>query len=110
MLMPQAEGDSYGGCCPFHRGCLEGLASGTSLKQRWQANPAEFGPSHQAWAFEAYYLAAMCVNLTQCYGPQKIVLSGGVMQQAQLDSYIVPSELSGRAGIYGCLAMAKGLV
>ncbi len=133
MLMPQAEGDNYAGCCPFHRGCLEGLASGTSLNQRWQANPAEFVSSHQAWAFEAYYLAAMCVNLTQCYGPQKIVLGGGVMQQAQLfpairrefarlingyapdvllaqlDSYIVPSTLGGRAGIYGCLEMARSL-
>ncbi len=133
MLMPQAEGDNYAGCCPFHKGCLEGLASGTSLKQRWQANPAAFPKTHQAWAFEAFYLAAMCVNLTQVYGPQKIVLGGGVMQQAHLfpairqafarlingyapdqllanlDSYIVPTALDGRAGIYGCLQMARAL-
>lgn len=133
-LMPQAEGDKYAGCCPFHQGCLEGLASGTALNQRWQANPAAFPKEHQAWAFEAYYLAAMCVNLTQCYGPQKIVLGGGVMQQAHLfpsirhefsrlingyapdqllahlDSYIVPTALAGRAGVYGCLKMAKSLV
>lgn len=134
MLMPQAEGDNYSGCCPFHRHCLEGLASGSALRQRWQADPSGFAEDHPAWASEAFYLAAMCVNLTHCYGPEKIVLGGGVMQQAHLfarirqefarlingyadarlladlDSYIVPTALSGRAGVLGCLKLAKSLL
>jgi fructokinase len=80
--------DPFEGCCHFHQDCLEGLASGTALKARWGVSGEELGPDHPAWALQAHYLAAMCVNLVNCYVPEKIILGGGVMQQAFLPAMI----------------------
>lgn len=133
MLIPQkSPQDTFAGCCPFHGNCLEGLASGPAILQRWQT-PAESLPAHHpGWELEAFYLAAMCVNITLMYAPQKIILGGGVMQHqplfslihqqfdhliagygqgAALDNlatYIVPAGVPEGSGILGALAMARG--
>ncbi len=131
MLIPHDPvSDPFAGCCPFHDNCLEGLASGTAMTQRWQAPIADLPREHPAWRMEAHYLAMMCVNLTHCYMPQKIILGGGVMSQRQLfpmihaefsqllngyaraqvltdaESYIVPSGCAGYAGQLGALILA----
>lgn len=131
MLMPrELLVDTYQGCCPFHVGCLEGLASGTAIAQRWGVNGKLLADDHPAWDLEAHYLAVMCVNLTQCFSPQKIILGGGVMEKTllfplirrkfielingyapesiltQIDQYIVPTGLAGQAGIVGALDLA----
>jgi fructokinase len=73
----------------------------------------------------------MCINLTLCYSPEKIILGGGVMTQmhlfpmvrqkfallmnnysagpsaGNLDDYIVPPALGGSAGMIGSLIMAE---
>lgn len=131
MLMPRASlQDDYQGCCPFHKGCLEGMASGTAINKRWGINGKDLPDEHAAWDYEAHYLAAMCVNLTQCFAPQKIILGGGVMEKkllfplvrnkflelingyapesilARVDQYIVPTGLDGKAGVVGALDLA----
>lgn len=134
MLIPKAMGDDFSGCCPFHGACLEGLASGTALNKRWKTDPSGLAASHLAWHWQSYYLALMCVNLTLAYGPEKIILGGGVMQQPHLipmihaqfkslingyaapeilqnlSEFIVPTNMGGRAGVVGCLFAARGLV
>lgn len=80
--------DPYEGCCPFHQDCLEGLASGPALKGRWGCSGEDLSPDHPAWALQARYLAAMCMNLTNCYAPEKIILGGGVMQQPFMPAMI----------------------
>ncbi|MFC3114221.1 ROK family protein [Cellvibrio fontiphilus] len=132
MLMPRASlQDDYQGCCPFHTGCLEGLASGTAINKRWGINGKDLPDDHAAWDYEAHYLATMCVNLTQCFAPQKIILGGGVMDKkllfplirnkflqlingyapesilARVDQFIVPTGLAGQAGIVGAIALAQ---
>lgn len=132
MLMPRASlQDDYEGCCPFHKGCLEGLASGTAINKRWGINGKDLPDDHAAWDYEAHYLATMCVNLTQCFAPQKIILGGGVMDKkllfplirnkflelingyapesilARVDQFIVPTGLAGQAGIVGAIALAQ---
>lgn len=132
MLMPRASlQDDYQGCCPFHTGCLEGLASGTAINKRWGINGKDLPDDHAAWDYEAHYLATMCVNLTQCFAPQKIILGGGVMDKkllfplirnkflqlingyapesilARVDQFIVPTGLAGQAGILGAIALAQ---
>lgn len=85
MLVPQEAGDDFKGVCPFHGNCLEGLASGPALKERWGVESALFlPPDHPAWELEAQYIASAIVNLVLCYNPQKVILGGGVMKQTQL--------------------------
>jgi fructokinase len=124
--------DPFDGVCPFHRDCLEGLASGEALRQRWGQNAETLPPDHPAWDLEARYLAAGLASIALILSPQRIILGGGVMKQtqllplirrrfhdllagysvgdmtaAELDRYIVPSTLGGRAGVLGALALAQ---
>ena len=135
MLLPRdPSADPVPGVCPFHGGCLEGLASGPAMLARW-GQPAESLPvDHPAWALEARYLALAAVNLVCTLSPQRIVLGGGVMEQAQLfrlvrtevvrllngyiqageildaiDTYIVPPGLGNRSGRLCAIAMAERL-
>jgi fructokinase len=135
MLLPRdPTADAFPGVCPFHGGCLEGLASGPAMLARW-GQPAESLPAdHPAWALEARYLALAVVNLVCTLSPQRVVLGGGVMEQAQLfplirrdvvrllngyiqareileaiDTYIVPPGLGTRSGRLGAIAMAGRL-
>jgi len=125
------ERDPFPGCCPFHGDCLEGLACGPALEQRWQRPGAELPQSHPAWELQADYLAQMCTNLTFCYMPERIILGGGVMQNdflfpmirervqqllngygppaalANPDAYIVPPALGGESGQMGALLLAQ---
>jgi len=133
MLVPRAASDSFEGCCPFHADCVEGLASGTAISTRWKQSAKELADDHSAWALEAHYLALLCVNLTHAYSPEKIVLGGGVMEKQLLfplirtefsrlinryapesiitnvDNFIVPTGLEGKAGMIGALHMAAAV-
>jgi fructokinase len=127
--------DPFPGACPFHGDCLEGLASGPAILARW-GRPAEALPSdHPAWALEARYLALALVNLICTVSPQRILMGGGVMDQAHLfpvvrrevktllndylrapeilegtEAFIVPPALGARAGVLGALALAQRAV
>jgi fructokinase len=123
--------DPYPGHCPYHGDCLEGLACGPAISERWK-QPSESLPSdHPAWPLEANYLALAVVNIICTVSPERIVLGGGVMSNAQLfplirskvrellngyvqspaienqiDHYIVPPGLGDRSGVLGALALA----
>lgn len=126
--------DPYSGACSFHGDCFEGLAAGPALLGRWRGAAEELPPDHPAWRLEAHYLALGLVNLICTLSPQRIILGGGVMQQAtllpmvrrnvqqllngyisvpaileQIDQYIVPGRLGNRAGVLGAIALAKGM-
>ncbi|MGE5199273.1 MAG: ROK family protein [Rhodospirillaceae bacterium] len=135
MLLPHDRSlDPFPGVCPFHGGCLEGLASGPALLARWGQAAESLPADHPAWALEARYLALALVNLVCTLSPQRIVMGGGVMEQAQLfplirkevvtllsgyiraaeildgiDGYIVAPGLGNRSGRLGALAMAERL-
>ncbi len=127
--------DPYPGACPFHGDCLEGLAAGPALLGRWGRRAEELPPDHAAWRLEAHYLALGLANLICTLSPQRIILGGGVMQQTglfqmvrhnvqqllngyiqvpaileQIDQYIVPAALGGRAGVLGAIALARKMV
>ncbi len=125
------ETDPYPGACPFHADCLEGLATGPALAARWNADPSALPPDHRAWNLEAHYIGLALVNLIVVMSPERIILGGGVMDQAHLfpkirnevqrllndyvqrrqvdaeiDSYIVPPALGERVGVLGAFALA----
>ncbi len=127
--------DPFAGLCPFHGDCFEGLAAGPAIGARWNAIAMTLPPEHPAWALEAQYVAYGLNNLAVTLSPQRILLGGGVMQQAQLftmirkefaqllngyvrhkelleglDHFIQPPQLNGRAGVLGALALAEQAV
>lgn len=130
MLVPRHPSDPFAGACPYHGSCLEGLASGPALQQRWQQNPQTLPADHPAWELQAHYLAVLCVNLALVYSPQRIVLGGGVMEQAallpmvrraylakingylggqqsEIESFITAPGLGSMAGPLGAIALAQ---
>lgn len=85
QLMRELPGDpAPDGFCPYHKGCLEGLAAGPAIEKRWGRPAVELPPEHPAWALEAGYLAQMCMNAMVMFSPEKLILGGGVMQQQHL--------------------------
>ena len=124
--------DPYPGCCPYHRDCFEGLASGPAIEGRWHARGETLPADHPAWPLEAEYLALGLASLICTLSPQRLVVGGGIMQQAHLfpvvrrrvqellggylqapaildaiDAYIVPPALGSRAGVLGAIALAQ---
>jgi len=116
--------DAFAGACPYHRDCLEGLASAVALSQRWGALPETLPAEHEAWRLQARYLALGVAAIAAVLSPPRIVLGGGVMRAAgllarvraetvkTLAGYVrapdlVPPALGERAGVLGALALAQ---
>ena len=131
-LVPSADDPSPGGFCPYHRHCMEGLASGPSIEKRWGISAKELPPDHPAWKLETDYLAQLCAVAMFSFSPEVIILGGGVMQQKflfpevrrktvgmlggyfpeplisdGLESYIVEPGLGTASGITGAWLLAK---
>jgi fructokinase len=126
------EADPFPGICPYHGDCLEGLTCGPAIEARWGQPAPTLAPDHPAWKLEAHYLALGLVNFIATLSPQRIVMGGGVMHQAQLfpliqqevqallneyirapqileqiEAYIVPPGLGNLAGVLGAIALAE---
>jgi fructokinase len=115
--------DPFEGCCPFHGDCLEGLASGTAMRERW-GRPGEELTEPAAWELEAEYLALGLANLVTVLSAERIVLGGGVGRAPGLidrvrshlaevlGGYVaapevVPPGLGPRSGVIGALHLAR---
>ena len=93
-------GDDYPGRCPFHRDCLEGMACGPAIAERWGVDPSEAGGRDDIWQLEAAYLAQLVRVLAYSFAPDRIVFGGGVGARAGLAEMIraaTRTELSGYA-------------
>ena len=123
-------GDDFPGCCPFHGDCLQGLASGKAMQERWGIRADELPADHPGLALEATYLARALATFHYTLSPQRIVLGGGVtMDQphllprvraefrrqlagysppdGDLETYIQPAALGNRAGMLGAIRLAQ---
>ena len=131
MMICHEERDLFEGACPFHKNCLEGMASGPAIEKRWGKKPSELDSDHIGWDIEAHYLSVAIMDAILMISPEKIILGGGVMKQSHLfplirkkvqerlngyikvpeileniENYIVYPELGDNAGICGGLALA----
>jgi fructokinase len=124
MRIPHdAVADPFPGCCPYHGDCLEGLASGVAIRERWGAPGDALPPNHAAWALESRYLALAVANLACVLSPEVVILGGGVMRKqgllerivpevsALLNGYVAPPSIVAPAlgemsGVLGALALA----
>jgi len=124
--------DPFEGGCPFHKDCFEGLAAGPALEKRWGQRAETLAPDHPAWDLEAHYIALALMSYILTLSPQRIILGGGVVQQAHLlplirqktlaalnsyvqapallndiERYIITPGLGQRAGVLGAFALAE---
>lgn len=127
--------DPFEGRCPYHGDCLEGMAAGPAISERWGKPAYELPPDHPAWELEAHYLAIALQGFICILSPQRIIMGGGVMEQPQLfallrekvqeylngyvqhavildeiDRYIVPPGLGKQAGVLGAIALGQTAV
>jgi fructokinase len=70
--------DTFGGLCPFHGDCIEGLASGPAIAARAGCAAEELGPEHPVWLDVAAELAELMTALVLTVSPERIVVGGGV--------------------------------
>ena len=130
VLLAKHPEDTYAGKCPYHRNCLEGLAAGPAIEERWGKKGIELADRKEVWEMEAFYIGQAIVDYIVILSPQRIILGGGVMHQEHmmplvreevkrqlngyiqtkeledLDSYIVLPSLNDNQGIMGALKLA----
>ena len=64
--------DDYRGICPLHMGCLEGLASGPAIEQRWGSRTGSLGTDLVAAVeLESFYLSQMMRSLVYILRPSE---------------------------------------
>ena len=133
LRIPRHSDDSFAGCCPFHGDCLEGLASGPALAERWGRAAEDLGTDiDNAVAIEADALGHAMASLVLTVSPERIILGGGVMKLPGLieatrrrmleslggyvddpaldngaESFLVAPELGDRSGVAGGLVLAE---
>lgn len=130
LLLSKHPSDSYEGGCPYHKTCLEGLASGPAIEARWGKKGVELADKKEVWELEAYYIGQALADYIVTLSPQRIVLGGGVMHQEHMipmvreevkrqlngylqtkeledmENYIVLPSLNDNQGIMGALKLA----
>ncbi|TPG20407.1 ROK family protein [Sphingomonas koreensis] len=79
MFVRRHPDDEFVGACPTHGDCLEGLASGNTIKARWGRSLSRLEVGHPGHLVVASYLAQACLNIVATLAPEKIILGGGVM-------------------------------
>lgn len=84
ILIQPYKNDNYEGCCPYHKNCFEGFASGPAIHKRWGKPANMLYDNKEVWEFESYYIAQAITNYILSYSPEKIVLWGGVMHNENL--------------------------
>lgn len=125
-------GDPWPGSCPYHRDCVEGLASGSAIAARTGRPGAALRPDDPVWEPVAHALGELAHTLVLTTAPRRIVMGGSVMLGqphlfgrvrtalktslagfgrsdellADLDGYVVPPALGNDAGPKGALALA----
>lgn len=81
MAHPEDVEHGFLGVCPFHKGCLEGMASGPSLEARTGTRGELIEQDASVWDVQAFYIAQAALQATMLYRPQVIVFGGGAMAQ-----------------------------
>ena len=128
MIVKKHKDDDYKGYCYAHGDCLEGLACGPSISDRFKKNGQEIDEDDSFWDIEAYYIAQCVYNTVLSYYPEIIVLGGGVIQKkglldkvkkhfkdlmnnyidiGDIDEYIVKPQRDGESATIGCLILAQ---
>jgi fructokinase len=133
LRIPQdRNADPFGGICPIHGDCWEGLASGAALAARWEVPADQLPADHPGWELEARYLAFGILSIVCTISPHLVIAGGGVFDHPALtamvrtqvrellggyletpllldgiDRYLVAPELGDDAGALGARRSAR---
>ena len=125
-------GDDYPGRCPFHRDCLEGMACGPAIAERWGIDPSDTDGRDDVWQLEAAYLAQLVRVLAYSVAPDRVVFGGGVGARPGLaemiraatrtelggyadyssgdDRFVTAPALANDSGLLGAALLARSLL
>lgn len=134
-IVRDARRDPFAGTCPYHGDCLEGLAAGPAIEQRWGQSLSKLGSPPDKVELIAGYLAQLAASLVLLHMPDRLIFGGGVMKtpgliealrratearlagyvkarqlDPGLERYIVTPGLGDEAGITGAIALGRGLL
>lgn len=137
MRLPRIPDDTFGGVCPAHGDCWEGLCSGPALLARTGMSAEILAPEHESWTLETQYIASAIANIVCVLSPRRVIIGGSVRKagqlgqdrffrmirkgvqtalngyivspalQGEIDSFIVPPLLGDDAGVCGAIALAQ---
>lgn len=132
VILQKHPEDHYTCRCPYHTSCLEGLAAGPAIEERWGTKAVKLADRKEVWELEAYYIGQALADYILILSPKRIILGGGVMHQEHLlplvrqqvlrqlngyihtreliediDHYIVLPQLNDNQGVMGCLKLAQ---
>ncbi len=74
-------GDDWPGSCAFHGDCVEGVASGFSLKARFGNGVDNLGPDDPVWESVVWAIAQLCHAIVCAAAPKRIAIGGGVIDR-----------------------------
>lgn len=83
----------FAGICPFHRDCLEGMASGPAVRARWGCDLSQLPADHPGRTIIAGYIAQLACAIALLHAPEVLVIGGGVMSDGSLLPRIRSSAL-----------------
>ncbi|WP_343685116.1 ROK family protein [Asticcacaulis sp.] len=130
LISRDTDRDPFEGSCPFHKGCLEGLASGPTVLARTGIKGEDLPDSHPIWVIIGEYLAQLYYNMTLIAAPQRILIGGGVglkpevldssrhefsrllagylkelRDPGEINTFIQAAALKDRAGVLGAIGL-----
>lgn len=129
VSVDRIDGDTFPGRCPFHGDCLEGLACGPAIADRWGRPATELEDiMDEVVDIEARTLASGIRQIVYVLAPELVIVGGGVsklpglhsaVQQSLIaelaeygvlaghrDAFVVPPGLGDDAGVAGALTLA----
>lgn len=108
IRVPRHKDDHHISSCPFHEDCLEGMASGTAVRERWGAPAQDLGRlTASATRLEAWYLARGIAGLCAIIPVELVIVGGGVAKLPGLHAEITQA-LDEASGAYPPVPFAEG--
>jgi fructokinase len=134
VRVPRHPDDPFPGICPFHADCLEGMASGTAISERWGSAAHDLGPRvREALRFESWYLAHAVATIGAVVPVEQVIIGGGVSKMPGLHvsisamlreasggypaipfsmggPHIIPPGLGDDAGVVGAIELGRAAI
>lgn len=108
IRVPRHKDDHHMSSCPFHEDCLEGMASGTAVRERWGARAEDLShPTVSATKLEAWYLARGIAGLCAIIPVELVIIGGGVSKFPGLHDEVARA-LEEASGAYPPVPFAEG--